>query len=169
MVIEWPDPSEWNFARIFVKMFEVCQTIRRLFCDGRVAQLGERIHGMDEVAGSIPVTSTKFSPIVKEDRKVGQTVLTPINEKPGTWSFRGALRAEESAFGLVGRGILRFAQHDNRNGSWLRPRLLAQSLDFCPEIQSIGRFREYAAIDGLPAVYSRTLAAKSESVSSCTL
>jgi hypothetical protein len=30
-----------------------------LFCDGRVAQLGERIHGMDEVAGSIPVTSTK--------------------------------------------------------------------------------------------------------------
>ena len=28
---------------------------------GRVAQLGERIHGMDEVAGSTPVTSTKFS------------------------------------------------------------------------------------------------------------
>jgi hypothetical protein len=31
-----------------------------LYCDGRVAQLGERIHGMDEVAGSIPVTSTNF-------------------------------------------------------------------------------------------------------------
>ena len=44
-------------------MFAVRQTIRTLFlsCDGRVAQLGERIHGMDEAAGSIPVTSTNFS------------------------------------------------------------------------------------------------------------
>ena len=33
------------------------------FSFGRVAQLGERIHGMDEVAGSTPVTSTKFSDI----------------------------------------------------------------------------------------------------------
>ena len=32
------------------------------FSFGRVAQLGERIHGMDEVAGSTPVTSTKFPP-----------------------------------------------------------------------------------------------------------
>lgn len=27
---------------------------------GAVAHLGERIHGMDEVAGSSPVSSTKF-------------------------------------------------------------------------------------------------------------
>jgi hypothetical protein len=40
-------------------MHEVRKTVGRLFYDGRVAQLGERIHGMDEVAGSIPVTSTK--------------------------------------------------------------------------------------------------------------
>ena len=48
-------------------------SVDRLFCDGRVAQLGERIHGMDEVAGSIPVTSTNFrfhnqrSPIIIAD------------------------------------------------------------------------------------------------------
>ena len=54
--------SKWNLSGIFVKMIAVCQTIRKQFrfCDGRVAQLGERIHGMDEVAGSIPVTSTNF-------------------------------------------------------------------------------------------------------------
>ena len=45
----------------FVKMIAVRQTNGHLFCDGRVAQLGERIHGMDEVAGSIPVTSTNFA------------------------------------------------------------------------------------------------------------
>ena len=31
--------------------------IRRLF--GGIAQLGERLHGMQEVSGSIPLTSTK--------------------------------------------------------------------------------------------------------------
>jgi|HubBroStandDraft_2_1064218.scaffolds.fasta_scaffold122471_2 hypothetical protein len=43
-------------------MIAVCQTTCRsfLYSDGRVAQLGERIHGMDEAAGSIPVTSTNF-------------------------------------------------------------------------------------------------------------
>ena len=44
-------------------MIAVCQTTCRsfLYSDGRVAQLGERIHGMDEAAGSIPVTSTNFA------------------------------------------------------------------------------------------------------------
>jgi hypothetical protein len=28
---------------------------------GGIAQLGERLHGMQEVSGSIPLTSTKFS------------------------------------------------------------------------------------------------------------
>ena len=27
---------------------------------GGIAQLGERLHGMQEVSGSIPLTSTKF-------------------------------------------------------------------------------------------------------------
>ena len=31
------------------------------FCGiGGIAQLGERLHGMQEVSGSIPLTSTKF-------------------------------------------------------------------------------------------------------------
>ncbi len=41
-------------------MLEVRHNTRGLFRDGRVAQLGERIHGMDEAAGSIPVTSTNL-------------------------------------------------------------------------------------------------------------
>ena len=28
---------------------------------GGIAQLGERLHGMQEVSGSIPLTSTRFS------------------------------------------------------------------------------------------------------------
>ena len=31
-----------------------------LFGDGGIAQLGERLHGMQEVIGSIPFTSTNF-------------------------------------------------------------------------------------------------------------
>ena len=55
--------SQWNFIGIFVKMF--AQSAKSSvghfkLWHGRVAQLGERIHGMDEVAGSIPVTSTNF-------------------------------------------------------------------------------------------------------------
>ncbi len=30
--------------------------------DGAIAQLGERLHGMQEVSGSIPLSSTKFYP-----------------------------------------------------------------------------------------------------------
>ncbi len=32
----------------------------KLFARGGIAQLGERLHGMQEVIGSIPFTSTKF-------------------------------------------------------------------------------------------------------------
>ena len=31
----------------------------RVSFDGGIAQLGERLHGMQEVSGSIPLTSTK--------------------------------------------------------------------------------------------------------------
>jgi hypothetical protein len=30
------------------------------FFDGGIAQLGERLHGMQEVSGSIPLTSTRW-------------------------------------------------------------------------------------------------------------
>ena len=30
---------------------------------GGIAQLGERLHGMQEVSGSIPLTSTKFQAV----------------------------------------------------------------------------------------------------------
>ena len=32
----------------------------KLFDTGAIAQLGERLHGMQEVGGSIPPSSTKF-------------------------------------------------------------------------------------------------------------
>ena len=34
-------------------------SIMRSSLDGGIAQLGERLHGMQEVSGSIPLTSTK--------------------------------------------------------------------------------------------------------------
>ena len=34
----------------------------RAFAVGGIAQLGERLHGMQEVSGSIPLTSTKDGP-----------------------------------------------------------------------------------------------------------
>ena len=37
------------------------RTLNTVFCGfGGIAQLGERLHGMQEVSGSIPLTSTKF-------------------------------------------------------------------------------------------------------------
>jgi hypothetical protein len=38
-----------------------CLSIIRLLFVGGIAQLGERLHGMQEVSGSIPLISTKFS------------------------------------------------------------------------------------------------------------
>jgi hypothetical protein len=35
-------------------------TTMRGFCVGGIAQLGERLHGMQEVSGSIPLTSTNL-------------------------------------------------------------------------------------------------------------
>ena len=36
------------------------------FTYGAIAQLGERLHGMQEVSGSIPLSSTKFRPSSKD-------------------------------------------------------------------------------------------------------
>jgi len=36
--------------------------------DGAIAQLGERLHGMQEVSGSIPLSSTKLSSKVQRAR-----------------------------------------------------------------------------------------------------
>jgi hypothetical protein len=70
-------------------MIEVCQTTCRffLYSDGRVAQLGERIHGMDEAAGSIPVTSTKI-PNQFQSRLATEMVLLAGYTHPLFLSFR---------------------------------------------------------------------------------
>ncbi len=38
---------------------------------GAIAQLGERLHGMQEVSGSIPLSSTNSPRFVKTDRHEG--------------------------------------------------------------------------------------------------
>ena len=43
--------------RVFTKR-GLLSKISFLFCKGGIAQLGERLHGMQEVSGSIPLTST---------------------------------------------------------------------------------------------------------------
>ena len=39
---------------------DACSLKRQQAIDGGIAQLGERLHGMQEVIGSIPFTSTKY-------------------------------------------------------------------------------------------------------------
>jgi hypothetical protein len=39
---------------------------------GGIAQLGERLHGMQEVSGSIPLTSTTFAGVVQESEVVSK-------------------------------------------------------------------------------------------------
>ncbi len=46
-------PSDWPFA------IEITLE-QRVPRHGGIAQLGERLHGMQEVSGSIPLTSTRF-------------------------------------------------------------------------------------------------------------
>ena len=53
-----PSGNSSPYSLVCLRFVEPSQKFE--FRHGRVAQLGERIHGMDEVAGSIPVTSTKF-------------------------------------------------------------------------------------------------------------
>jgi hypothetical protein len=93
-------------------MFAVCQTNSSLLCDGRVAQLGERIHGMDEVAGSIPVTSTNFQSHPLRSKVRTSTFKSLRKRAP---SFCHSERSEESLFlflGLNRREIPRFARND---------------------------------------------------------
>ena len=69
--------------------------VTRVFCWncrhaplGGIAQLGERLHGMQEVSGSIPLTSTKKS---RSSRGLGHhpfTVSTGVRIPYGTPSFR---------------------------------------------------------------------------------
>ncbi len=52
---------------IFVKLMHnavVAGTSTSLSTFGAIAQLGERLHGMQEVSGSIPLSSTSAVPIV---------------------------------------------------------------------------------------------------------
>ena len=55
-------PLETNYLqKPYQKVFTTSKVpfrISFLFCKGGIAQLGERLHGMQEVSGSIPLTST---------------------------------------------------------------------------------------------------------------
>jgi hypothetical protein len=44
---------------------------------GAIAQLGERLHGMQEVGGSIPPGSTNFRTIGRQEGKSGDTFVRP--------------------------------------------------------------------------------------------
>jgi hypothetical protein len=47
-------------------------TVRFRLDEGGIAQLGERLHGMQEVSGSIPLTSTKatrFKPLTSSAKR----------------------------------------------------------------------------------------------------
>ncbi len=46
---------------VFKQFDEVRQNCQKIPRDGAIAQLGERLHGMQEVDGSIPSSSTKIS------------------------------------------------------------------------------------------------------------
>ena len=50
-------------------------SIIRVHFAGGIAQLGERLHGMQEVSGSIPLTST--SNLASNRLKTGQKSLSP--------------------------------------------------------------------------------------------
>jgi hypothetical protein len=45
--------------RLSLTRVRALRTVRGLLC-GAIAQLGERLHGMQEVDGSIPSSSTNF-------------------------------------------------------------------------------------------------------------
>ena len=57
---------------------------------GALAQLGERLHGMQEVSGSIPLGSTSFSGIENVRR-----VIFPENSRAQT---RGVVRSQMTSF-----------------------------------------------------------------------
>ncbi len=48
------------------------EATRRFFRYGAIAQLGERLHGMQEVSGSIPLSSTKPRPTVCVEKTVSR-------------------------------------------------------------------------------------------------
>jgi hypothetical protein len=48
--------------------------IRRCTCAGAVAQLGERFHGMEEVRGSIPLSSTLLEDLTVLCARFGSSV-----------------------------------------------------------------------------------------------
>ena len=68
--------------------------------DGAIAQLGERLHGMQEVSGSIPLSSTKFpalnSDSLKHFRSPSQSVLQPLEVAPDNRSAKYLLTVHRS-------------------------------------------------------------------------
>ena len=71
------------------------QTARMM--DGALAQLGERLHGMQEVSGSIPLGSTSFS-----DEEMSEDIFS--EERP---SVSEGCRKVEAAFANTFRNSVR--------------------------------------------------------------
>ena len=79
-------------AWLFMKGL-VFQPNRKIRIPGGLAQLGERLHGMQEVSGSIPLSSTKFLGSLSS-RGLGHdpfTVGTGVRIPVGTPQLKPAL------------------------------------------------------------------------------
>jgi hypothetical protein len=50
--------------------------------NGGIAQLGERLHGMQEVSGSIPLVSTNLFNNLSGGTKVVKVPLQPMSNQP---------------------------------------------------------------------------------------
>ena len=65
---------------------------------GGIAQLGERLHGMQEVSGSIPLTSTKFAGfsgnLIRENAVNDVKYWLAKNSKSYWFKFQGPHRLE---------------------------------------------------------------------------
>ena len=69
--------SRKNFRNGCLRIGKRLAIISLLPARGAIAQLGERLHGMQEVGGSIPPGSTNFRTIGRPERKSGNTFVCP--------------------------------------------------------------------------------------------
>ncbi len=85
---------------------------------GGIAQLGERLNGIQEVSGSIPLISTKFVCIIAVDILADfvRRIITRCVNKSGGFSKRMKLRANVML--CVSHRAFIFAYEDNGNAQY---------------------------------------------------